>query len=112
MALLLPNPGDLLALARRIDAVAGTTRRNGERLRSQLAGTHWSGPAARAFELQADLVLHALCSAADRLDGAADALRSHADAVDSALKMVKTTLGLGWDLATGVLGEAFDAVGL
>ena len=112
MSLLLPDTRELRALATRIDAVAHTARRNGEHLRRRLAATHWSGPAARAFDLQAEIVLHALRTSANRLDDAADALRAHAGAVDHAVAMVTTTVQVGWGLAKDVVGSALDLVAL
>ena len=112
MSLLFPDTGELRSLARRIHELALTTRRNGEGLRRQLAATEWSGPAARAFELQAEVVLNALRTAAERLDDAGDALRSHAEAVDRAVGMVTGMLEAGWATVTGTVGAALDVVGL
>jgi uncharacterized protein YukE len=112
MSLLLPDTGALRARARRIHEVAFSTRLNGERLRRQLAVTEWSGPAARAFEVQAEIVLGALRTAAERLDDAAEALRAHAEAVDHAVSIVGSVLEAGWDVVTGAVGSALDLVGL
>jgi len=102
MSFLVPDPGELRALASRITAAAETARAHADRLGHAVAATGWHGPAARVFAGQAELALGGLRTAAGRLDDAAASLRRHADRVDDvlhiALGLVRAGLGLLPDL--------------
>jgi uncharacterized protein YukE len=87
---LLPDPGELRAIAARIDDHAHAARTRAVGLADAIAATDWAGLAAGAFRGQAQLALSGLRSAAGRLDEAADALRRHADRVDGLLSALTT----------------------
>jgi len=97
MTFLIPDPGELRALAGRVASTADTARASADRLGWAVAATGWHGPAARAFALQAEVAIGALRTSAGRLQDAAGALRRHADHVDDvlhiALRLVQAGLG-------------------
>jgi len=97
MSFLVPDPGELQAIAGRITDAADRARSHADRLAHAIAVTGWHGPAARVFAGQADLALDALRTAAGRLDDAAATLRRHADRVDDvlavALGLVRAGMG-------------------
>jgi hypothetical protein len=78
---LLPDPTELTAIADRIGRYAATTRARALHLGTAVAGTHWRGLAAAAFDAEAHLAISALRGSAGRLDDAAGALRRHAGRV-------------------------------
>ncbi len=91
----LPDPGELRALATRIESHATAARARADRLAFAVAGTGWQGLAARAFEGQAQLAVAGLRSAAGRLDTAADALRRHADNVGTVIGALEAVAKAG-----------------
>jgi uncharacterized protein YukE len=119
---LLPDPGELRAVAARIDQHARAARARASRLGTDVASTEWQGRAARAFRAQADVALWGLRGAAGRLDDAADALRRHAEQVDdvlaalqgivrAGLATVEELLTLPGDALRGLAGGVRDGVG-
>lgn len=82
---LLPDPGEIDALARRIAAHATAARATARRVERDTDATPWQGVAATAFALSTSDTAQALRAAADRLDDAAGALHRHARAVEHAL---------------------------
>jgi WXG100 family type VII secretion target len=92
----LPDPATLRAVADHITAQAGAARDEALRLRAAVAGSGWTGRAAAAFDHAATPVVSGLGQVADRLDGAASALRRHADNVQQTLDELRS---LGVDLA-------------
>jgi uncharacterized protein YukE len=97
MSFLLPDPGELRALAGRITAAADGARSHADRLGRAVAAAGWHGPAARVFAGQAELALGGLRTSAGRLDDAAATLRRHADHVEDvvhlALELVRAGMG-------------------
>ena len=115
---LLPDPAHLAAIVDRITAHAAATRERAARLDHAVAATGWTGTAAGAFHLEAQLASDALRASAARLDTAADALRRHAARIEALLADIvqfgADELGLAKDVLTHpyrVLPDAIDVVG-
>lgn len=115
---LLPDPAHLAAIADRIAAHAAATRDRAARLDRAVAATGWTGAAAAAFHLEAELTTDALRIAAARLDTAADALRRHAARIGALIADIvqfgADELGLAKDVLTHpyrVFPDTLDVVG-
>jgi hypothetical protein len=122
---LLPDPADLVAIAGRITGHAEATRHRATQLEQTIAATDWTGLAAAAFRVEAQLATDTLRCAAARLDAAADALRRHAARVGDMLadlaRLGSDELGLAGDLvrhpsevpadAVHIVGDGIEVVG-
>ena len=95
----LPDPGELRAIATRIDQHAHAARACADRLGFAVADAGWQGRAAQAFQAQAHVAVVGLRLAAGRLDDAADALRRHAGNVGAVAGAVEAAARAG--LLTG-----------
>lgn len=122
----LPDPADLAAIADRIAGHAAAARDRASRLDRAVAAAGWTGSAASAFHLEAQVASDTLRSAASRLDDAADALRRHAARISGLLagliRLGTAELGLVKDALTDpgqllpdtvdLIGDALNAIGL
>lgn len=106
MSPILPDPGELDAIAERIASFAGATHTRATVLAGSLAGLDWHGLAAGAFDGLAQNVVGGLRTAADRLDDAAAALHRHADTVRERIvaleRIADDAVHLARDLGTGL----------
>lgn len=114
--MLLPDPPELLALAVRVAGHADAARLEADRLDAAVGAVTWRGLAATAFDGLAAELAAALRGTADRLEGAAAALRHHAYAVQDTLDTLRRLAGdgttLAHALADGLLDELTGPSGL
>ena len=107
---LLPDPGEIDALARRIAAHATATRSSARRLERDTHSIAWQGVAATAFGLSTAETARALRQAAERLDDAAAALHRHARAVEQTVGTLQAfALRTGRALDDVITSAAQDA---
>jgi uncharacterized protein YukE len=92
MSFLLPDPGELFAIADRIARHADAVRMRASALAAAIADDRWHGLASDVFSAEAGGLLHDMRACAARLDDAADALRRHAGRVEAVFAMVKRVL--------------------